>query len=282
MKTDATKTKSQLIDELKELQNRTAELEKTSSARKIIEESVQVSETRYRRLFETAPDGILILNAETGQIDEVNPFLIKMLGYSREEFIGKKLWEIGPFKDIIASKTAFAELQNKKYIRYEDLPLETGDGRQIAVEFVGNVYEVDHTKVIQCNIRDITDRKQAEKAALKALEKMMDDLARSNRDLEQFAYVASHDLQEPLRMVSSFTQLLAQRYKDKLDKDAREFIGFVIDGANRMQQMISDLLIFSRIATREKPLALVDCNSVLGQVHTNLLLAIEESGAGSS
>ena len=91
-----------------------------------------------------------------------------MLGYSEEEFVGKKLWEMGPFKDIEASKTAFAELQHSGYIRYEDLPLETSDGGRIEVEFVSNVYLVDHKKVIQCNIRDITGRKRAEEMAIQA------------------------------------------------------------------------------------------------------------------
>ncbi|MCE5282999.1 MAG: PAS domain S-box protein, partial [Deltaproteobacteria bacterium] len=132
--------------------------------RRRTEETLQDSEVRYRRLFEAAQDGILIVNAETGQIDDVNPFLLDMLNYSKEELIGRKLWEIGTFKDIEKSKFAFAELQNNQYIRYEDLQLETKDGRRIDVEFVSNVYLVDHTKVIQCNIRDITKRKRAERA----------------------------------------------------------------------------------------------------------------------
>jgi len=127
------------------------------------EEALRASELRYRRLFETAKDGILILNAHTGQITDVNPFLVNLLGYSYDEFIGTPLWEIGPFKDIKECKLAFLELQEKEYIRYESLPLETKDGRSIAVEFVSNVYGLSGgTRVIQCNIRDITRRKQAE------------------------------------------------------------------------------------------------------------------------
>lgn len=130
--------------------------------RRRIEKTLQDSEVRYRRLFEAAQDGILILDAETGQIVDVNPFLMDMLNYSKEELVGKKLWEIGAFQDIEKSKIAFAELQNNQYIRYENLQLETKDGRLIDVEFVSNVYLVDHTKVIQCNIRDITERKRIE------------------------------------------------------------------------------------------------------------------------
>lgn len=119
------------------------------------------SEIRYRRLFEAARDGILILDADTGMVVEVNPYMVEMLGYSREDFFRKKIWEIGFIKDIVNNRTKFLELQQNDYIRYEDLPLQTADGRQIDVEFVSNKYLVDHHSVIQCNIRDITERKKA-------------------------------------------------------------------------------------------------------------------------
>lgn len=120
------------------------------------------AETRYRRLFETARDGILILDAQTGMIEDANPFLTNMLGYSLEELLGRKLWEIGPFPDSGKSMKAFRILQKKRYIHYDDLPLETREGKHIHVEFVSNCYLVKGRKVIQCNIRDITARRQAE------------------------------------------------------------------------------------------------------------------------
>lgn len=131
-------------------------------------QQIKTSELRYRRLFEAAQDGILILDAETGAITDVNPFLIKMLEYSRGELVGKKLWEVGAFKDIDASQVAFAALQEEEYIRYDDLPLRAQSGRLIDVEFVSNVYWVGEERVIQCNIRDITERKQAQNALLKS------------------------------------------------------------------------------------------------------------------
>jgi diguanylate cyclase (GGDEF)-like protein/PAS domain S-box-containing protein len=126
--------------------------------------ALMTSELRYRRLFETAQDGILILDAETGAITDVNPFLIDMLGYSRDEIVRKLLWEVGAFKDIDASQQAFKALQHHEYIRYEDLPLRAKDGRLIQVEFVSNVYLVSGEKVIQCNVRDITERSKAQEA----------------------------------------------------------------------------------------------------------------------
>ncbi len=132
--------------------------------RKRSEQKLITSEAGYRRLFEAAQDGIFLLNAQTGQIEDANPYLAELLGYTRAEFIGKRLWEIGPFRDMAASKAAFATLQETGYIRYDDLPLMAKDGRTINVEFVSNVYDVGDKPVIQCNIRDITQRLQLEKA----------------------------------------------------------------------------------------------------------------------
>ena len=122
-------------------------------------EEINISEIRYRRLFETARDGVLILDAETGKILDVNPFLIGALEYTKEEFIGKRLWEISPFKDILANKISFKNLQGKLCIRYDNLPLETKSGNKMEFEFVSNVYMEGNLKVIQCNIRDNSQRK---------------------------------------------------------------------------------------------------------------------------
>ncbi len=138
-------------------------------------------EIRYRRLFEAAQDGILILDAKTGMIEDVNPYLIKLLGYSHKEFVKKKLWEMGAFKDTKASREAFEELQQKEYIRYEDLPLKTKAGRLVQVEFISNVYLVNDKKVIQCNIRDVTEHKRII-AALQENEKTYHDLINQSPD----------------------------------------------------------------------------------------------------
>ena len=137
-------------------------LEHREGERQTAGQALKSSELRYRRLFETAQDGILILNADTGQIEDVNPFLMNMLGYSREALLGNRLWDIGPFKDSKASQAEFRELQRETHVRYDDLPLETSAGKSINVEFVSNVYQVNGGRVIQCNIRDVTERKRAE------------------------------------------------------------------------------------------------------------------------
>jgi PAS domain S-box-containing protein len=137
------------------------------------EETLKSSELRYRRLFETAQDGIILLDFETGTILDVNKFLIDMLGYSKAEFLNRHIWEIGVFEDIATSKDYFQKLKAKGYIRYENMPLEAKNGRKIYVEFVSNVYMENGTKTIQCNIRDITDRKREE---LESLKKRNDEL----------------------------------------------------------------------------------------------------------
>ena len=159
--------------------------------------ALRASERQYRRLFEAAKDGILILNSANAKIEDVNPFLVHLLGYSREELIGKEIWEVGPFRDIAASIADFRELQAKEYIRYEDLPLQKRDGGLVSVEFVSNVYSVDGGNLIQCNIRDITLRKQ-----------MVDELRRAKEEAEQandaksrFISMLSHELRTPLNPV---------------------------------------------------------------------------------
>jgi PAS domain S-box-containing protein len=215
-------------------------------------EALSASEVRYRRLFESAKDGIMILDAETGIIVDVNPFLIEMLGYSKEQSLGKSIWEMGLLKDIATNKDKFMELQQQEYIRYEDLPLKTADGRRIEVEFVSNVYVVDHQKVIQCNIRDITERKQMEhklNEAYQKIETRTKELEMINEHLDSFAYSVSHDLRSPLRAISGFAQVLLDTHGDKVNEEMRHYLDRISEGAQKMGQLIDDLLGFSR-ATR--------------------------------
>ncbi len=222
--------------------------------RKQADEAMKISETKYRRLFEAAKDGILLLDGETGQIIDVNPFLEEMLGLSYKEFIGKNLWELGYFKDIVSNKDNFTELQKKKYIRYEDLPLRNADGLERKVEFVSNLYEVDHRKIIQCNIRDITERKKAEeniKQLNVELKHHSTELEASNKELEAFAYSVSHDLRAPLRSMEGFSQALLEDCKDILNDECKDYLRRIQNSAELMAQLIDDLLQLSRLTRVE-------------------------------
>ena len=167
-------------------------------------EALRISELRYRRLFETAQDGILILDANSGEIMDVNPFLLDLLDYPFEELCGRKLWEIGQLKDIAANRSAFQTLQQNEYIRYENLPLQRKDGTNIQVEFVSNVYWVEADKIIQCNIRDITARTENRcefDSQLAALE-----LANSAKDAWLIAH--SQNLRLPMSSMASMLRLM--------------------------------------------------------------------------
>ena len=243
--------------------------------RRRAEEALRLSESLYRRLFETAQDGILVLDADTGQVVDANPFMRVLLGYSLEEFLGKKLWEIGPFKGIEASKTVFSELKVKDSVRYESLSLERKDGVKVEAEFISNTYFAEPRRLIQCNIRDITERRRLERLA----EQRIAELARSNADLAQFGYVASHDLQEPLRAVASCVQLLQRRYGGQIDARADEFIAHAVAGIKRMETLIDDLLAYSRVVSQAHALAPTNCATALANAIANLAVAISESGA---
>jgi PAS domain S-box-containing protein len=159
----------------------------------LADQALIASEAQYRRLFESAQDGILIVDAESGQIQDVNPFLLALLGFSREEYLGKMLWEVAAFKDSEASKSAFLELQQRGYIRYDNIPLHAKTGSNVEVEFVSNIYAVGHKRVIQCNIRDITERRQAES-----------EIQRLNADLEWWVRLRTSQVEALNRKVETF------------------------------------------------------------------------------
>ncbi|MBS3817492.1 MAG: PAS domain S-box protein [Candidatus Thermoplasmatota archaeon] len=157
------------------------------------EEKVKESEERYRRLFETAQDGMLIIDAETGIIEDANPFLQEILSYSKEEVVGKELWELGTFKSVVENKKRFEELTEEGYIRYEDMPLETKEGEEVPVEFISNTYEAGGKEVVQCNIRKISERKEY-KQKLKRKERYLDytpafiNVIDEEREIKYYSY----------------------------------------------------------------------------------------------
>ena len=234
-----------------------------------VENALALSEIRYRRLFETAQDGILILDADTGQILDVNPFLLKILGYAREDILGKKLWQLGFFHDEEESKKAFLELQSKGYIRYENLPLETSGGKKISVEFVSNTYFVNDIKVAQCNIRDITEHVRDEKeirtlnAELerRVLQRTL-QLEALNKELEAFNYSVSHDLRAPLRRIMAFTEALKTDITSTQSIESSNLIAKIRMSAKRMNSLIAALLDLARLSRQPLERQSVDLSAI--------------------
>jgi PAS domain S-box-containing protein len=236
------------------------------------------TEAKYRGLLEAAPDAMVVVNQD-GEIILLNVQAEKQFGYRRDELVGQKVKSIIP--------EGFAERLLSDGLRSVDDALAqqigtgielTGrrkDGSGFPIEIMLSPLESAEGILVTAAIRDITERKRSEEHLVKAV----DELKRSNDELQQFAYVASHDLQEPLRMVASYTQLLAQRYKGRLDSDADEFIAFAVDGSNRMQGLIKDLLAYSRAGANGKALREIPSENALKEALTNLRATIEESGA---
>ncbi len=229
--------------------------------------------TRFESLMKGANDAILILDLSWRILDS-NDRALRLYGFTRAEMLTMSLIDLRVPEVRAAFQTDVQAADTADGVLLETLHCRK-DGTEFPVESSIRLVESSGEPVRLVIIRDITDRKRAEAAMAMTLE----DLARSNKELEQFAYVASHDLQEPLRMVSSYTQLLAVRYKGQLDHEAEEFIEFAVDGANRMQRLIQDLLAYSRVQTRGRPFASVDANELLGEALLNLQIAVQESGA---
>jgi two-component system cell cycle sensor histidine kinase/response regulator CckA len=205
-----------------------------------VKASLRDSEARYRRLFETAQDGILIIDADTGRIIDVNPFLVSMLGYQRSDFIGKALWRFGPFKDIRANRAAFKDLIRDGYIRYEHLPLETRDGRSIEVEFISNVYRVGRQRTIQCNIRDNSQRKQAERARLRLESQILE--AHETAAIEKLAGGIAHHFNNALTVIKGALSLIE---KDTLPTETGENLRHINRAAERMIKLTRDMLAYA-------------------------------------
>ncbi len=243
------------------------------------------AEAKFRGLLESAPDAILTVD-QAGTIVLVNSQAERIFGYQREEVLGQPVEMLVPERH-----RAVQPAHREHYLRAPSpRPMDPGlelrgrrkDGTEFPAEVSLSALTTDQGVLVTSVIRDITERKQAEeqlRRAAEALAQQTLELARSNADLEQFAYVASHDLQEPLRMVASYTQLLQRRYQGRLDADADEFITFAVDGAQRMQRLIGDLLAYSLVGTRGQQLAPTDTAAVVDRVVVDLGAVIAESGA---
>jgi PAS domain S-box-containing protein len=248
------------------------------SVRKAAEKHLAQMEGRYRGLLEAAPDAMVVVN-QAGEIVLLNVQAEKQFGYRRDELVGQKVKNIIPegfAERLLADALRSAEDALAQQIGTGiELNGRRKNGSEFPIEIMLSPLESAEGILVTAAVRDITMRKKAEAHLLQKVE----ELNRSNEELEQFAYIASHDLQEPLRMVASYTQLLSRRYKGKLDSNADEFISFAVDGASRMQRLIKDLLAYSRVGTRAKDLFDTSSEEALQQALINLRGAVEESGA---
>jgi PAS domain S-box-containing protein len=260
---------------LDELHVHQIELEMQNEELRRTQVELDASRARYFDLYDLAPVGYCTLN-EQGFILEANLTVANLLGVSRGVVVKQPI-----------SRFIFKEDQDIYYLHRKQL-FETGEVRACEVRLVKSdgvafwvrmetniVRNADGGPASRVVLSDITGRKRAEEA----LRGMMEDLDRSNKDLQQFASIASHDLQEPLRMVGSYAQLLAKRYESRLDEKAKEYIAYVVEGAVRMQRLVNDLLTYSRVGTHGNPMEARDSHVILGEAIMNLAILIEESKA---
>ena len=248
------------------------------SVRNAADKHLAQMENRFRGLLEAAPDAMVVVN-ERGEIVLLNLQAEKQFGYRRDELLGQKVSNIVPqgfAERLVADGLRSAEDALAQQIGTGiELQGRRKDHSEFPIEMMLSPLESADGVLVTAAIRDITARRQGEEQLLQKV----DELNRSNEELQQFAYIASHDLQEPLRMVASYTALLARRYKGKLDSDADEFIAFAVDGASRMQHLIQDLLAYSRVGSKGKELISTSSERALQQAIINLRGAIEGSGA---
>jgi PAS domain S-box-containing protein len=234
------------------------------------------SDERFRRVFEAAYDAMVLSDAE-GTVLEANPAYFELYGFSAEEVIGQKFFIIFPDSRQRAAMAQYREVFNgeqNSMIYESEIARKDGTIRSVETR-IGFIMRDGVRAEMLSVIRDITDRKQAEAR----LERLAENLSRSNAELDQFAAVASHDLQEPLRMISSYLELIKQRYVSHLDEEAKEFIEFAVDGAARMKMLITGFLSYARLKTDEKSFAPFSSEAALNAALMNLQIAIEESNA---
>ncbi len=237
-------------------------------------EALRLSNIYNRSLIEASLDPLVTIGHD-GKITDVNISTELVTGYSRDELLGTDFTDY--FTEPVKAKKGYQEVFREGFVSDYALEIQHRNGSITPVLFNASVYKDESGKVIGvfAAARDITELKKAEKI----LKLKLEELARSNAELEQFAYVSSHDLQEPLRMITSYLQLLQRRYQGNLDDKADKYIHFAVDGASRMQNLINDLLEFSRVTTRGREPEPIDCESVLDQVLSNLELYIKENKA---
>jgi PAS domain S-box-containing protein len=223
--------------------------------------ALRSSEARYRRLFEAAQDGILIINASTGQIDDANPYLVHLLGYTHGEMLGKKLWEVGAFDDVERCKTMFVELQTQGFVRYDDLPLKTRGGSFISVEFVSNSYDCDGVQVMQCNIRDITEQRRAETA---------------NAAKSAFLANMSHEIRTPLGAITGMAYLIR---RSQVTPQQADWLTKLELAAKHLLELVNAVLDLSKIESGR--LALDEAPVSVPRISSNVVSMLAQAASAA-
>jgi PAS domain S-box-containing protein len=241
-----------------------------------IEGALEFSEVRYRRLFEAAHDGILILDAATAKVVDVNPFMSDLLGYPKEHFLGKELWEVGALKDADIAKAAMAALQKFGHIRYEELPLQHKDGRHIPVEFVSNVYREGVRDVIQCNIRDITERKRLADELAKA----RDGAEAVSKAKSDFLANMSHEIRTPMSAILGFADMLHQKSPEECSQIG--CVRIIRRNASHLLELINEILDLAKVEAGQLAVEHISCDLLvlLSEIFSLMRPRAVEKGLG--
>jgi PAS domain S-box-containing protein len=244
--------------------------------RRKAEQALELSEIRYRRLFEAAHDGILIINAATAKVIDVNPFMTDLLGYPHEYFLGKELWEIGVFKDAEDAKATMQKLQKAGHIRYEDHPLQHQDGRHIPVEFISNVYQEGNLEVIQCNIRDIAERKRL----AEELERTRQSAEVANKAKSEFLANMSHEIRTPLTAILGFAEMQLRKSPEECAKIGCAEI--IRRNSVHLLELINDILDLSKVEAGQMKVESISCDlpALLSEIISLLRPRAKEKGLG--
>jgi PAS domain S-box-containing protein len=236
--------------------------------RKRAEEALIESEEKFSTAFNTSPNAITITRLSDGKIIEGNESSYRLFGYNPEEVIGKTTTELGIWADPNDRIKLVKEIRSKGVVENMELVLKKENGTEFPVIFSAALITISGQECFLSSFLDLTERKRAE-----------ENLKRSNAELQQFAYVASHDLQEPLRMVTSYLDLLNHKYGDRLEPKAKEYMAYAVDGADRMRELVNDLLSYSRVDSKPMKLEVVDLNTVVDEVAKDLHVSINDTKA---
>jgi PAS domain S-box-containing protein len=220
------------------------------------------SESRYRRLFESAREGILILEAESGRIVDLNPYLLELLGYPRDYFLNKVLWEVPLFQGVALSQASFADLRKNGRVGCEDLPMETRDGRHIEVEFVSHIYQTDDSEAIQCNLRDVTGRNT-----------MLNHLRNLNEMQSKFVAEASHEIRTPLTIIKESVLQVLDGLCGDLTPGQKDVLTLCMQGIERLKAVVNDLLDISKLEAGKTMLVrdYVDMGQLIEEIRQTFL-----------